>query len=104
MFFEGCLYALCTVKRKNSTALIFFDTQKEAIAYAKTVAGNQEGNIVIHKVDGKIRKQDYSKPAVKEEKPVEKPVERKRKRKLKNLPKKPQKHLLKRQKSKPITQ
>lgn len=29
LFFEGCLYALCTVKRKNSTALIFFDTQNE---------------------------------------------------------------------------
>ena len=48
---------------KAEKALKLFDTQKEAIAYAKTVAGNQEGNIVIHKVDGKIRKQDYSKPA-----------------------------------------
>lgn len=46
---------------KAGKALKLFDTQKEAIAYAKTVAGNQEGNIVIHKVDGKIRKQDYSK-------------------------------------------
>ena len=36
-----------------------FDTQKEAIDYAKTVAGNQEGSIVIHKADGKIRKQKY---------------------------------------------
>lgn len=62
---------------KAEKALKLFDTQKEAIAYAKTVAGNQEGNIVIHKVDGKIRKQDYSKPAVKEEKPAEKPVEKK---------------------------
>ncbi|MBR3864989.1 MAG: DUF2188 domain-containing protein [Clostridia bacterium] len=54
---------------KAGKALKLFDTQKEAIAYAKTVANNQEGNIVIHKVDGKIRKQDYSKPAtVKEEK------------------------------------
>ena len=40
-------------------ALKLFDTQKEAIAYAKTVAGNQEGSITIHKVDGKIRKQKY---------------------------------------------
>lgn len=53
---------------KAGKALKLFDTQKEAIAYAKTVADNQEGNIVIHKVDGKIRKQDYSKPAAKEEK------------------------------------
>lgn len=42
-------------------ALKVFDTQKEAIAYAKKVADNQDTNIVIHKVDGKIRKQDYSK-------------------------------------------
>lgn len=40
-------------------ALKLFDTQKEAIAYAKTVADNQEGSIVIHKVDGSIRKQKY---------------------------------------------
>lgn len=52
---------------KAEKALKLFNTQKEAIAYAKTVAGNQEGNIVIHKVDGKIRKQDYSKPADKED-------------------------------------
>ena len=44
---------------KAGKALKVFDTQKDAIAYAKSVAGNQEGNIVIHKVDGKIRKQDY---------------------------------------------
>lgn len=42
-------------------ALKLFDTQKEAIDYAKKVANNQDTNIVIHKVDGKIRKQDYSK-------------------------------------------
>ncbi|MGN0819545.1 MAG: DUF2188 domain-containing protein [Christensenellaceae bacterium] len=40
-------------------ALKLFDTQKEAIAYAKTVADNQEGSIIIHKVDGKIRKTTY---------------------------------------------
>ena len=40
-------------------ALKLFDTQKEAIAYAKTVADNQEGSIIIHKVDGKIRKTKY---------------------------------------------
>lgn len=46
---------------KAERALKLFNTQKEAIDYAKNVAGNQEGNIVIHKTDGKIRKQDYSK-------------------------------------------
>ncbi len=46
---------------KAEKALKIFDTQKEAIDYAKKVAGNQEGNIVIHKKDGKIRKQDYKK-------------------------------------------
>ena len=46
---------------KAERALKLFNTQKEAIDYAKNVAGNQEGNIVIYKTDGKIRKQDYSK-------------------------------------------
>lgn len=46
---------------KAEKALKLFDTQKEAIAYAETIADSQEGNIVIHKKDGKIRKQDYSK-------------------------------------------
>lgn len=38
-----------------------FDTQAEAIKYAQNLADNQDGCITIHKVDGKIRKQDYSK-------------------------------------------
>lgn len=41
-------------------AIKLFDTQAEAIDYAKTVADNQEGNITIHKRDGKIRKQNYA--------------------------------------------
>ncbi len=41
-------------------AIKLFDTQAEAIDYAKTVAENQEGNITIHKRDGKIRKQNYA--------------------------------------------
>ena len=40
-------------------ALKLFDTQKEAIEYAKVKAENQDGRITIHKVDGKIRKQKY---------------------------------------------
>ena len=40
-------------------ALKLFDTQAEAIAFAKEKAENQEGNITIHKKDRKIRKQSY---------------------------------------------
>ncbi|MBE6555145.1 MAG: DUF2188 domain-containing protein [Ruminococcaceae bacterium] len=46
---------------KAAKALKLFNTQVEAIAYAETIAENQDGNFVIHKKDGKIRKQDYSK-------------------------------------------
>lgn len=46
---------------KAEKALKLFNTQKEAVAFAETIADNQEGGIVIHKKDGKIRKQDYSK-------------------------------------------
>lgn len=46
---------------KAEKALKLFHTQKEAVAFAETIADSQEGNIVIHKKDGKIRKQDYSK-------------------------------------------
>ena len=40
-------------------AIKLFDTQAEAIAYAKKLAQNQEGSISIHKKDGKLRKQKY---------------------------------------------
>ena len=40
-------------------ALKLFDTQLEAIAFAKEKAANQDGSISIHKVDGKIHKQKY---------------------------------------------
>lgn len=40
-------------------AIKLFDTQAEAIAYAKKLAANQEGSISIHKKDGKMRKQKY---------------------------------------------
>ena len=46
---------------KAAKALRVFDTQREAIAYAETIAENQDGSFVIHKKDGRIRKQDYSK-------------------------------------------
>lgn len=44
---------------KAEKALKLFDTQAEAIKYAKTTAGNQDGSFTIHKKDGKIRKQTY---------------------------------------------
>ena len=33
-----------------------FDTQAEAIKYAKTVAKNQDAGVVVHGTDGKVRK------------------------------------------------
>lgn len=44
---------------KGERALKLFDTQSEAIAFAKEKAENQDGSITIHKKDGKIRKQRY---------------------------------------------
>ena len=43
----------------DSKALKLFWTQAEAIDYAKSVAGNREGRIVIHKEDGSFRKLTY---------------------------------------------
>lgn len=43
----------------DTKALKLFWTQAEAIEYAKSVAGNQEGRIVIHKEDGSFRKLSY---------------------------------------------
>lgn len=40
-------------------ALKLFNTQQEAIDYAKKVADNQEGYIIIHKKDGSFRKLTY---------------------------------------------
>ena len=40
-------------------AIKLFDTQAEAIAYAKKLAVNQDASISIHKKDGKMRKQKY---------------------------------------------
>ena len=40
-------------------AIKLFDTQAEAIAYAKKLAVNQDGSLSIHKKDGKMRKQKY---------------------------------------------
>lgn len=40
-------------------ALKLFDTQAEAIEYAKETAKNQDARIVIHKEDGSFRKINY---------------------------------------------
>ena len=50
------------VRKEGSTKTIkFFDTQKEAIAFAEQLAESAGSSVVIHKMDGSIRKQDYTK-------------------------------------------
>ncbi|MGD9909653.1 MAG: DUF2188 domain-containing protein [Candidatus Izemoplasmatales bacterium] len=50
------------VKREGSDKIIrALHTQKEAIAYATIKALSQDTTFVIHKKDGKIRKQNYTK-------------------------------------------
>ena len=50
------------VRKEGSTKTIkFFDTQKEAITFAEGLAETAGSSVVIHKVDGSIRKQDYTK-------------------------------------------
>ena len=46
-------------KQGSEKTIKYFKTQKEAIVYAKTLAKNADTDIVIHKTDGKIRKQNY---------------------------------------------
>ena len=40
-------------------AIKLFDTQADAIVYAKKLADSRDGSITIHKKDGKMRKQRY---------------------------------------------
>lgn len=42
----------------NDKATKYFDTQKEAIDYARDIAKNQGTEVVIHGADGKIRDKD----------------------------------------------
>lgn len=50
------------VRKEGSTKTIkYLETQKEAIEYATNLAEKAGSTIVIHKVDGSIRKQDYTK-------------------------------------------
>ena len=46
---------------KGERAIKQFFTQGEAIDYAKELAEKNNGNMVIHMLDGKIRKQSYNK-------------------------------------------
>ncbi|MCM1162258.1 MAG: DUF2188 domain-containing protein [Roseburia sp.] len=47
------------VKRENSSkATKNFRTQKDAISYARDIAINQQSEVVIHGLDGKIRDKD----------------------------------------------
>lgn len=48
-------------KEGSSKTIKYFDTQKDAILYAQDLADNAGSSIVIHKVDGTIRKQTYIK-------------------------------------------
>ncbi len=43
----------------GAKALKLFDTQAQAIEFAKQVAGNQEAKIMIHKEDGSFRRLSY---------------------------------------------
>lgn len=50
------------VRKEGSKKTIkYFKTQVEAIKYAEELAENNDTSIVIHKRDGSIRKQDYTK-------------------------------------------
>lgn len=50
------------VRKESSTKTIqFFDTQKQAIDHAQSLADRAGSTVVIHKLDGSIRKQDYTK-------------------------------------------
>lgn len=42
--------------RKGEKAIKLFDTQAEAIAYAKKLAANRDGSVTVHKTTGQIRK------------------------------------------------
>lgn len=50
------------VRKEGSNKTIkYFSTQKEAIDYAQDLADKAGSSVVIHKLDGSIRKQDYAK-------------------------------------------
>ncbi len=53
-------YKMWRVRKAHSDKTIkHFKTQAEAITYAKTLAKKHRASLVIHKLDGSIRKQNY---------------------------------------------
>ncbi|MBN6185699.1 DUF2188 domain-containing protein [Aneurinibacillus sp. BA2021] len=42
----------------NSKATKIFDTQREAIAYGREIAKNQQSELVIHNLKGRIREKN----------------------------------------------
>ncbi|GEM_PF-6327742 len=53
-------YKMWRVRKENSSKTIkFFKTQQEAVDYAEGLAEASGSSVVIHKVDGSIRKQNY---------------------------------------------
>ena len=54
-------YKKWRVRKDNSDKTIqYFDTQKPAIDFAQDLANKHETTVVIHMLDGSIRKQVYS--------------------------------------------
>jgi len=57
-------YRKWRVRKEGSNKTIkYYDTQKEAIEYADDLAETAGTSVVIHKMDGSIRKQDYTRKA-----------------------------------------
>ncbi|MFU8787121.1 MAG: DUF2188 domain-containing protein, partial [Candidatus Izemoplasmataceae bacterium] len=46
-------------KESSNKTIKYFNTQKEAIEYAEELAAQAGTSVVIHKMDGSIRKQNY---------------------------------------------
>lgn len=46
-------------KEQSDKTIKFFKTQKEAIDYAESLAEHAGTSVVVHKMDGTIRKQNY---------------------------------------------
>ncbi|MDO9629433.1 MAG: DUF2188 domain-containing protein [Acholeplasmataceae bacterium] len=59
---EAVNYMMWRVRKSGSDKTIqYFDTQKLAIEFAQDLADRAGSTVVIHKLDGSIRKQDYTK-------------------------------------------
>jgi len=57
-------YRKWRIRKEGSNKTIkYYETQREAIEYADDLAETAGTSVVIHKMDGSIRKQDYTKKA-----------------------------------------